>query len=214
MRSPGAVAVVPLMFDAEGNPSVVLRAPVPAAVRARSSSRSRPACATSPASRPRRPRRRELVEEAGLAPGRLDLLDRVLPVAGHDRLGVTRSTWRPGCTRSRAALHGPEEQHSELLAPAARRRRGDGRAGRDRRRQDGDRRCCSPSGGCGRRRRRPTADGAVIGSTTTSSCRSRSRSSWSGWPPSGAGRRTRSPPTAATSRRTPRGWRAQRRRHR
>ena len=34
VRSPGAVGVVPLVFDAEGNPSVVLVFAVPAAVRA------------------------------------------------------------------------------------------------------------------------------------------------------------------------------------
>ena len=71
MRSPGAVAAVPLVFDAEGNPSVVLveqyRPPyeraileIPAGMR---DVEGEPTEETA---------RRELVEEAGLAPGRLE----------------------------------------------------------------------------------------------------------------------------------------------
>ena len=99
---------------------------VPPAVRARSSSRSRPGCATSTASRPRRPPAR--AGRGGRAgAGRLDLLDRVLPVAGHDRLGDAPSTWPPSCTPVERAAARTGGGALDARPPAARGRPGDDR---------------------------------------------------------------------------------------
>jgi 8-oxo-dGTP pyrophosphatase MutT (NUDIX family) len=100
VRSPGAVGVLPLVWDAEGNPSVVVleqwRPPyearileIPAGMR---DVEGEPTEETA---------RRELVEEAGLAAGRLDLLSEIYP--------------SPGLTPVEAAPHGPEEVHARLL---------------------------------------------------------------------------------------------------
>ena len=82
MRSPGAVGVVPLRFDAEGNPMVVLVRQYRPALGRRAASRSRPACATSRARTRRATARRELAEECGLAAGRLELLTAFQNAAG------------------------------------------------------------------------------------------------------------------------------------
>lgn len=113
VRSPGAVGVVPLVFDAEGNPSVVLveqyRPPyervileIPAGMR---DVEGEPTEETA---------RRELVEEAGLAPARLDLLIELLPSPGMTD-SVTTVFLATGCTPVARQLHGPEEEHSRLL---------------------------------------------------------------------------------------------------
>src|SRR6187549_3077231 len=81
VRSPGAVGVVPLVFDAEGNPSVVLvrqyRPPyerelieIPAGMR------------DVEGEPPEETARRELVEEAGLAPATLERLVELYPSPG------------------------------------------------------------------------------------------------------------------------------------
>ena len=113
VRSPGAVGVVPLVFDAEGNPSVVIveqyRPPyeqrileVPAGMR------------DVPGEPPEETARRELIEEAGLAPGRLDLLVELYPSPGMTD-SVTSVYLATGCTAAPQALHGPEERDSRLL---------------------------------------------------------------------------------------------------
>ena len=113
VRSPGAVGVVPLVFDAEGNPSVVLveqyRPPyeqrileVPAGMR------------DVPGEPPQETARRELVEEAGLAPGRLDLLTEFFPSPGMTD-SVCTLYLATGCTAVARELHGPEEAHSRIL---------------------------------------------------------------------------------------------------
>lgn len=113
VRSPGAVAAVPLMFDAEGTPSVVLvrqyRAPyddmvleIPAGMR---DIPDEPTVVTAA---------RELVEEVGLEAGSLRHLLDFYPSAGMtdsvlylylatDLRAVERET------------HGPEEAHSEVV---------------------------------------------------------------------------------------------------
>ena len=81
VRSPGAVAAVPLVFDAEGNPSIVLveqyRPPyertileIPAGMR---DVEGEPTEETA---------RRELAEEAGLAPSHLEPLIELYPSPG------------------------------------------------------------------------------------------------------------------------------------
>jgi 8-oxo-dGTP pyrophosphatase MutT (NUDIX family) len=113
VRSPGAVGVVPLVFDAEGNPSVVLlrqwRPPyeevifeIPAGMR---DIPDEPTAETA---------RRELGEEAGLAPGRLDLLTEFYPSPGMTD-SVCSVYLATGCTAVPRALHGPEEEHSTLV---------------------------------------------------------------------------------------------------
>jgi 8-oxo-dGTP pyrophosphatase MutT (NUDIX family) len=113
VRSPGAVAVVPLMFDPEGQPSVVLveqyRPPyerllveIPAGMR------DVPGEPTSETAR------RELAEEAGLAPGRLDHLTDLCPSPGLTD-SITTIYLATGCASVDRDLHGPEEAHSRLI---------------------------------------------------------------------------------------------------
>jgi ADP-ribose pyrophosphatase len=110
VRSPGAVAVVPLVFDAEGNPSVVLveqyRAPfervlieIPAGMR------------DVDGEPPEETARRELAEEAGLRAERFDLLTEILPSTGLTD-SVTTIYLATGCDSVERSLHGPEEEHS------------------------------------------------------------------------------------------------------
>jgi ADP-ribose pyrophosphatase len=113
VRSPGSVGVVPLMFDAEGLPSVVLvaqyRPPcgqvvieIPAGMRD---------IADEP---PAETGRRELIEEAGLAAGEmLPLLD-MLPSPGMTD-SVCSVFLATGCSPVDHNRHGPEEQEMELL---------------------------------------------------------------------------------------------------
>ncbi len=113
VRSPGAVGVLPLIFDAEGNPSVVLvsqyRPPyertiieMPAGMRDIDGEDTAEVA------------RRELIEEAGLQPGRLDLLTEILPSPGMTD-SVTTLYLATDCTPVPHDRQGPEEEHMELL---------------------------------------------------------------------------------------------------
>jgi 8-oxo-dGTP pyrophosphatase MutT (NUDIX family) len=113
VRSPGAVAAVPLLFDAEGNPSVVLveqyRPPygrsileIPAGMR---DIADEPTDTTA---------RRELAEEVGLACDRLVLLTELYPSPGMTD-SVTSIYLATGCSTVDRELHGPEEEHSRVL---------------------------------------------------------------------------------------------------
>ena len=128
VRSPGAVGVVPLVFDAEGNPSVVLveqyRPPyerrileIPAGMR------------DVPGEPPEETARRELIEEAGLAPGRLDLLTEFYPSPGMTD-SVCTVYLATGQHRYVAEPARPRGAGLAAAAPAARGRRGDGRGRR------------------------------------------------------------------------------------
>ena len=113
VRSPGAVGVVPVIFDAEGQPSVVLvsqfRPPyeraiieIPAGMR---DVEGEPAEETG---------RRELIEEAGLrATEMLHLID-MLPSPGMTD-SVCSIFMATGCERVAHDRHGPEEESMELL---------------------------------------------------------------------------------------------------
>ncbi len=113
VRSRGAVAVVPLLFDAEGAPSVVLvrqyRPPldrwlleIPAGLR------------DVPGEADRDTARRELVEEVGLRAGCLEQLTEFAPSAG-----MTDSTvaifLATDLTPDERVAHGPEEEHLEVV---------------------------------------------------------------------------------------------------
>lgn len=113
VRSPGAVAAVPLLFDAEGVASVVLvrqyRAAfdelvleIPAGMR---DIPDEPTEATAA---------RELVEEVGLAAGRLVPLHTFYPSAGmtNSVLHLYLATELSVVERE---THGPEEAHSEVV---------------------------------------------------------------------------------------------------
>jgi nudix-type nucleoside diphosphatase (YffH/AdpP family) len=113
VRSPGAVGVVPLMFDAEGNASVVLvaqyRPPyervvieIPAGLRDIEGEDSAEVA------------RRELIEEAGLAAGELVLLAEIYPSPGMTD-SVTSLYLATNCTPTATDRHGPEEDHMEIL---------------------------------------------------------------------------------------------------
>ena len=113
VRSPGAVGVVPLIFDAEGNASVLLveqyrpayertLIEIPAGMR---DVDDEPPEVTA---------HRELIEEAGLAPGRLDHLVDILPSPGLTD-SVTIIFLATECSPADRDLHGPEEEHMTLL---------------------------------------------------------------------------------------------------
>ena len=113
VRSPGAVAVVPLLFDAEGLASVVLvrqyRPPydralieLPAGMR------------DIPGEPPAETGRRELIEEAGLAADEMVHLLDLLPSPGMTD-SVTSIFLATGCTPVDHDRHGPEEQEMELV---------------------------------------------------------------------------------------------------
>lgn len=113
VRSPGAVGVVPLIFDAEGNPSVVLvaqyRPPfddvvveIPAGMR---DIHGEDAATVA---------ERELIEEAGLAPGHLELLIEMYPSPGMTD-AVTSIFLATQCEAAPDDRQGPEEEHMEVL---------------------------------------------------------------------------------------------------
>ncbi|MEP1122518.1 MAG: NUDIX hydrolase [Ilumatobacter sp.] len=113
VRSPGAVGVVPLIFDAEGNPSVVLvsqyRPPyeenvieIPAGMR---DVEGEDTAAVA---------RRELIEEAGLSSDRLELLIEQYPSPGMTDSVVTIYL-ATECTPVPTDRQGPEEDFMELL---------------------------------------------------------------------------------------------------
>ena len=113
VRSPGSVGVVPLVFDAEGLPSVVLvaqyRPPyertvveIPAGMR---DVPGEPAEVTG---------RRELVEEAGLEAGEMAHLVDMLPSPGMTD-SVCSIFLATGCSPVAHDRHGPEEQAMEML---------------------------------------------------------------------------------------------------
>ena len=113
VRSPGAVGVVPLVFDAEGNASVVLvaqyRPPfervvieIPAGMRDVAGEDTAEVA------------RRELIEEAGLVAGELVLLAAIYPSPGMTD-SVTSLYLATNCTPTATDRHGPEEDHMEIL---------------------------------------------------------------------------------------------------
>ena len=113
VRSPGAVAIVPLLFDPEGNPSVILveqfRAPyeesvieIPAGMR------------DVDDEPPEQTATRELREEVGLVPGELELILEMYPSPGMTDQ-VTTIFLATDCRTSERELHGPEEEHMTLL---------------------------------------------------------------------------------------------------
>ncbi|MDJ0771259.1 MAG: NUDIX hydrolase [Ilumatobacter sp.] len=113
VRSPGAVGVVPLVFDAEGLASVVLisqyRPPyegavieIPAGMR---DVPGEPAEETG---------RRELAEEAGLVAGQMAHLVDILPSPGMTD-SVCSIFLATDCTPADHDRQGPEEQSMELL---------------------------------------------------------------------------------------------------
>lgn len=113
VRSPGAVGVVPLIFDAEGNPSVVLvrqyRPPyerdiveIPAGMR---DVPGEPASTTA---------ERELVEEVGLVAGAVEHLVDIYPSPGMTD-SVTGIFVATDCRATERDVQGPEEEHSVVL---------------------------------------------------------------------------------------------------
>jgi ADP-ribose pyrophosphatase len=113
VRSPGAVAVVPVTFDAAGRPLVTLirqyRATfehdlleVPAGMR------------DVPGEPPEETGRRELIEEVGLAAGEMALLTEMIPSPGMSD-SVCAIYLATECRHAERSVHGPEEQFSEVL---------------------------------------------------------------------------------------------------
>jgi 8-oxo-dGTP pyrophosphatase MutT (NUDIX family) len=113
VRSPGAVGIVPVLFDAEGTPSIVLvrqfRAAlggevteIPAGMR------------DVEGEPPEETAHRELAEEVGLAAQRLDLL-----TVFHNSAGMTDAATHvflaTGLTPVPATAHGPEEETMVVL---------------------------------------------------------------------------------------------------
>lgn len=113
VRSPGSVAVVPLIFDAEGNPSVVLVEQYRAAlgdslIEVPAGMRDIPGEPTETTAQ------RELVEEVGLRAGRMDHLLDMVPSPGMSD-AVTRIYMATDCTPVERATQGPEEEFSRVL---------------------------------------------------------------------------------------------------
>lgn len=113
VRSPGSVGVVPLSFDAEGNPSVVLVEQYRPALDATileipAGMRDVPGEAAADTGR------RELVEEAGLAAGRIEHLLDMVPSPGMTD-AVCSIFLATDCTPVEHDRQGPEERHMELL---------------------------------------------------------------------------------------------------
>ncbi len=113
VRSPGAVGVLPVVFDAEGNPSVVLvaqyRPPyeevvieIPAGMRDIEGEDTAEVA------------RRELIEEAGLLAGELVQLIEMYPSPGMTD-SVTSIYLATNCTSTATDRQGPEEAHMEIL---------------------------------------------------------------------------------------------------
>lgn len=113
VRSPGAVGVVPLVFDAEGVPSVVLVrqyrpsygrsiTEIPAGMR------------DVPGEDPAETGRRELAEEAGLAAGEISHLVDMLPSPGMTD-SVCAIYLATDCVPVEHDRHGPEEREMEVL---------------------------------------------------------------------------------------------------
>ncbi len=113
VRSPGAVGVVPLVLDTEGNASVVLVAQyrpayeqvvieIPAGMRDMEGEDTAQVA------------RRELIEEAGLAAGELVLLGEIYPSTGMTD-AVTSLYLATNCTPTATDRQGPEEDHMEIL---------------------------------------------------------------------------------------------------
>ena len=113
VRSPGAVGVVPLVFDPEGLPSVVLVEQyrpayertvieIPAGMR------------DVPGEPPEGTGHRELVEEAGLDAGELVHLVDIYPSPGMTD-SVCSVFLATDCTTVDHDRHGPEEQEMQLL---------------------------------------------------------------------------------------------------
>jgi ADP-ribose pyrophosphatase len=113
VRSPGAVGVVPLVFDPEGLPSVVLvrqyRPPyqrnlieIPAGMR------------DVPGEPPAETGRRELIEEAGLDAGEMVHLLDMIPSPGMTD-SVCSIFLATECSPVEHKRHGPEEEEMELL---------------------------------------------------------------------------------------------------
>ena len=111
--SPGAVAVVPVLFDAEGTPAVVLVRQYRAALDAdllEIPAGTRDVEGEDPATTAGR----ELIEEAGFAAERLQLL-----VSFYNAAGMTDSYTHvfvaTGLTPAPRDLHGPEEHEMEVV---------------------------------------------------------------------------------------------------
>lgn len=113
VRSAGAVAVVPLVFDPEGTPSVVLieqyRGPydelvieIPAGMR------------DVPGEPPAETAVRELREEVGLVAGQVVPLIELYPSPGMTDQ-VTSVYLATGCRPVERSVQGPEEAHSTVL---------------------------------------------------------------------------------------------------
>ena len=113
VRSPGAVGVVPLVFDAEGLPSVVLvaqyRPPyersvieIPAGMR------------DVPGESPEATGRRELIEEAGLEANEMAHLVEMFPSPGMTD-SVCSIFLATGCSPVAHDRQGPEERLIEML---------------------------------------------------------------------------------------------------
>ncbi len=113
VRSPGAVGVVPVLFDPEGTPSVVLvrqyRATLDAVIT------EIPAGMRDvPGEPPETTARRELAEEVGLAAGHLELLTVFTNSAGMTD-ATTHLFVATDLTPVPAQAHGPEEEAMAVM---------------------------------------------------------------------------------------------------
>jgi 8-oxo-dGTP pyrophosphatase MutT (NUDIX family) len=115
VRSPGAVAAVPVL-EGDGGRSVVLVAQYRPAVERMLI--EIPAGMRDVADEPLEvTAERELAEEVGLRPAQLELLAEIYPSVGMTDQ-VTTIFLATGCAPVARAPHGPEEEHSEIITIA------------------------------------------------------------------------------------------------
>jgi ADP-ribose pyrophosphatase len=114
VRSPGAVAVVPVTFDASGRAMVTLMRQYRAAFE-RDLLEVPAGMRDVPGEPAEETGRRELIEEVGLAAGEMELLTEMIQSPGMSD-SVCAIYLATGCRPVERSVHGPEEQYSEVFA--------------------------------------------------------------------------------------------------
>ena len=133
VRSPGAVAVVPVTFDASGRAMVTMVRQYRASIE-RDLLEIPAGMRDVPGEPAEETGRRELIEEVGLVAGEMELLTEMIPAPGMSD-SVCAIYMATECRRVERSVQGPEEQYSEVIALPL----DDGGAGRDHRCQVGAR---------------------------------------------------------------------------
>lgn len=114
VRSPGAVAVVPVTVDASGRAIVTLVRQYRASIE-RDLLEIPAGMRDVPGEPAEETGRRELIEEVGLVAGEMELLTEMIPAPGMSD-SVCAIYMATECRRVERSVQGPEEQYSEVIA--------------------------------------------------------------------------------------------------